>query len=317
MNDPQDFGGPRTPRGSLAEHLIASHVDLLGGEGHTRNPEVSRLPGRADAKGPSMTSTNFSADEWLLVGNAGYEPCGLLAGVAVFHIGLVGVLTGNKEVLPLSGALLDAREIATRKLEAQAKRSGADGVVGVRLSIEMLDSKSHLARFIAIGSGIRRKRGVTSSVEPAVVPFLSALSGQEFAILVIGGYLPVGMVMGVCVFHIARMRPASWFGTTFRSVELPGYTNALYEARELAMTRLQKEAELVDADGVVGVQVTERPHVWGSRVIEFFVIGTAIKAVSEEHGGLHPKFVLSLHDDAIVTDPGAILGSHNEKVQPS
>jgi uncharacterized protein YbjQ (UPF0145 family) len=42
------------------------------------------------------------------------------------------------------------------------------------------------------------------------------------------------------------------------------------------MGRMQAEAETLGAEGIVGVQLQEQSHGWGSHVIEFFGIGTAI-----------------------------------------
>lgn len=296
---------------SLAMQLVSSHVAHLD---RPKAPSDSYRPSRDSSRkretaGLPTVSTDFSVDEWLLVEAAGYEPCGLLCGVAVFHIGLVGILTGNREVTALSSALLEARELATAKLKDEAARAGAIGVVGVRLTIEMLDGKHHLARFLAVGTGIRPKRRDPHPPVDTGPSFMSALSGQEFGVLVKGGYFPVGMVMGVCVYHIGRLGPSTWLRTASRSVEMTGYTTALYEARELAMARLQQEAVALHADGVVGVSTSELSHVWGSHVIEFFAIGTAVNVVEEEHQSLEPTFVLSVHDETTGTDPSALLGT--------
>ena len=48
--------------------------------------------------------------------------------------------------------------------------------------------------------------------------FWQNMSGQEFSVLVAGGFLPVGIVMGVCVYHIARQRPRAVLAI---SVSLP------------------------------------------------------------------------------------------------
>jgi len=61
-----------------------------------------------------------------------------------------------------------------------------------------------------------------------------------------------------------------------QNVELPNFTQALYDARELAMERMQAEAQELQAEGIVGVQLREQSHGWGSHVIEFFAVGTAI-----------------------------------------
>jgi uncharacterized protein YbjQ (UPF0145 family) len=59
---------------------------------------------------------------------------------------------------------------------------------------------------------------------------------------------------------------------------MPNFTQALYDARELAMERMQSEAQDLQAEGIVGVDLQEKNHGWGSHVIEFFAVGTAIVA---------------------------------------
>jgi hypothetical protein len=80
-------------------------------------------------------------------------------------------------------------------------------------------------------------------------------------------------------------------------VELPNYTQALYTARELALERLQAEAERVEANGIVGVEVQQSNYGWGSHVIEFFAIGTAVDR--EDHvlpEATAPGLMLALND---------------------
>ena len=66
-------------------------------------------------------------------------------------------------------------------------------------------------------------------------------------------------------------------------MEMPNFTQALYEARELSMERMQKEADELQSEGIVGARIIERSHGWGSHVIEFFAIGTAVVSTSAEH----------------------------------
>jgi uncharacterized protein YbjQ (UPF0145 family) len=280
---PRHLGGP-----SIASNIISANAAGASSPQHST----------ADA-----VSCDLSTDEWMLLDEVGYEPCGLVTGAAVFHIGLVGVRRGNCEIEILSSALLGAREATTKRLREDAERVGALGVVGVRLRIEAFEDKSHLVRVVAIGTGIRPKAG-TKDTESV---FLSDLSGQGFSVLAKGGYLPVGLVMGVCVYHVARQRPLTWLANQPRNLELDGYTQALYEARELAMRRLQDEAVQVGADGVVGVTTSESSHVWGNHVIEFFAVGTAIREVAEARA-LGPRFALSLRDAVVLTDPAAVVG---------
>jgi uncharacterized protein YbjQ (UPF0145 family) len=83
---------------------------------------------------------------------------------------------------------------------------------------------------------------------------------------------------------------------TGRNVEMPNYTQALYDARELAMQRMQTEAQELGAAGIVGVTLTERSHGWGSHVIEFFAIGTAIVPTDGGSTVEPPISVLDLND---------------------
>jgi len=104
------------------------------------------------------------------------------------------------------------------------------------------------------------------------------------------------MVMGSCVYHVAHQSWRQSIGNTGRNVELPNFTQALYDARELAMERMQGEAVDAKAEGIVGVDIHEQSHGWGSHVIEFFAIGTAIipDEGAEDHVIPDPTTVLDL-----------------------
>jgi uncharacterized protein YbjQ (UPF0145 family) len=79
-------------------------------------------------------------------------------------------------------------------------------------------------------------------------------------------------------------------------VEIPQFTEALYDARELAMSRMQAEAESLTAEGIVGVQLLSLPHRWGGHTTEFFAIGTAVRPLREDHTIATPSLVLPLTD---------------------
>ena len=79
-----------------------------------------------------------------------------------------------------------------------------------------------------------------------------------------------------------------------RNTEMQNYTQALYDARELALSRMQAEAEAEHAEGIVGAQVRESSHGWGSHVIEYFAIGTAVTSISDNHQIAAPTLTLPL-----------------------
>ena len=125
-------------------------------------------------------------------------------------------------------------------------------------------------------------------------PFTSELSGQDFWTLLQAGYAPLGMVMGVCVYHVAHRTFGNILSNLGQNAELPQFTQALYDARELAMARMQKEAEALSAEGIVGVQLDQRNHSWGAHTTEFFSIGTAVRPIRPDHEISRPQLVLSL-----------------------
>ncbi len=86
--------------------------------------------------------------------------------------------------------------------------------------------------------------------------------------------------MGNCVYHVG---PAARHAGDARTASSPGPTQALYDARELAMERMQAEAEALNAEGIVGVTVDETNHTWGPSVLEFSAVGTAVVAIRADH----------------------------------
>ena len=119
--------------------------------------------------------------------------------------------------------------------------------------------------------------------------FTSDLSVNEFVLTTQTGFQPLGLVMGSCVYHIG-FQPARWN----TSQELPVLTQALYNAREPAMSRLQYEGRQVGASGVVGVQVSESCWVWGENGIEFFALGTAVSRTHADATPVTPQMVMPL-----------------------
>jgi uncharacterized protein YbjQ (UPF0145 family) len=180
-------------------------------------------------------------------------------------------------------------------MEEEADQLGADGVVGVRLDIGRHAWGADLAEFIAIGTAVKHRGGELHRA-PNGRPFTSDLSGQDFSILLRSGYRPVGLVMGNCVYHVAHQGLRASLKQLGRNQEMPNYTQALYEARELATERMQAEANEVQAEGIVGARIIEQSHGWGSHVIEFFAVGTAVVALRADHEIEKPQMVLPLSD---------------------
>jgi uncharacterized protein YbjQ (UPF0145 family) len=237
-------------------------------------PEAGRARLAQNRQG--LFTSDLSVNEFLLVKQAGFEPLGLVVGSSIYHIGIqFSSWKKSQEMTVLSEAMYGARQLAMTRMEEEADQLGADGVVGVRLDIGRYEWGQDMAEFIAIGTAVKHRDGVMHRA-PNGRPFTSDLSGQDFWTLLRTGHRPVGMVMGSCVYHVAHRGMLQSMAQTGRNVELSNFTQALYDARELAMERMQSEAQEIQAEGIVGVELQEKSHGWGSHTIEFFAIGTAI-----------------------------------------
>lgn len=251
---------------------------------------------RGDAKHHGLFTSDLSVNEFLLVREAGFDPVGLVVGSSIYHIGYQFVgWRQNQEVNVLSQAMYHARELAMTRMEEEADALGADGIVGVRLEVTRHEWGQSLAEFVAIGTAIRSRSGQHFRNAHGM-PFTSDLSGQDFWTLLQTGYRPVGMVMGSCVYHVAQQGIGQWMRQMGQNVEMANYTQALYDARELAMERMQAEAVSLNAQGIVGTQINERSHGWGSHVIEFFAVGTAVIPITPDHEVPPPALTLLLND---------------------
>lgn len=237
----------------------------------------SETPGETGSR--EIFTSNLSVNEFLLLQEAGFEPVGMVMGSSVYYIRYpTGRLYQNQEIKALSDTMYKARDQAVQEMQKEASKLKAHGIVGVSLEISQHELGEEMAEFVAIGTAIRSLNR-QSYLENRKLPFTSDLSGQDFWTLLQAGYRPVGMVMGSCVYYVYRQGISQWFSQFGRNVEMSNYTNAFYDARELAMSRMQAEATKLKADGIVGMQIHKQSHSWETDVMEFFAIGTAIKAL--------------------------------------
>jgi len=264
---------------------------------------MRRLAAMRPGQPTSLFTSDLSVNEFLLVREAGFRPLGLVLGSSIYHVGLqIGRWSQNMELDTLSTAMYHARELAMTRMEAEAAALGADGIVGVRLEIEFKEFGNDLAEFIAVGTAVQADEAHKKTPDGFTwrnnkgQPFTSDLSGQDFWTLIQAGYAPLGMTMGSCVYHIAHQGIFQKMSNIGANVEIPQFTEALYDARELAMSRMQAEAEALSAEGIVGVQLLSLAHRWGGHTTEFFAIGTAVRPIRPDHQIPTPSLVLPLTD---------------------
>ena len=274
-----------------APHQATYEAGSLAGIPDSGRERIARMKQEV-ARG--FFTSDLSVNEFLLVKQSGFEPLGLVLGSSIYHIGWQqSGWNQSQELAVLTQAMYHARELAMTRMEEEADQLGADGIVGVRLDIGRYEWGADLAEFISVGTAVKHRAGVLHRA-PNGRPFTSDLSGQDFATLLRAGYRPVGLVMGNCVYHVARQGMLTSLKQMGKNVEMSNFTQALYEARELSMERMQREADELRAGGIVGARIVERSHGWGSHVIEFFAIGTAVVETGGGHEIEKPAMVLPL-----------------------
>jgi uncharacterized protein YbjQ (UPF0145 family) len=186
--------------------------------------------------------------------------------------------------------MYEARRAAIGRMTAECAELGGHGVVGVRLSIGPFPAGG--LEFKAIGTAVR-----APGAPPLPEPFTSDLSGQDFAKLVMRGWMPAGLVLGISI----GARHDDWLtvGQTrwgSGNAEVTGYTELVNDARHDAREQLERDVVQIGGEGVViatmEMRVRERecPVQEGRRdhIVEATSIGTAIArfAVHEQrHSG--------------------------------
>src|SRR6201994_2550715 len=249
-------------------------------------PEAAegRLARTAGAAQAGVFTSDLSVSEYVLLGEAGFEPLGFVVGSSIYHVGLqIGRWSQNAELQTLTQAMYNARELAMARMQAEADHLGADGIVGVSLRLQMYAWGQEVLEFVATGTAVKAISGNGAHRAPDGNAFTSDLSAQDFFRLLAAGAVPVAFVLGTCVYHIAHQSAMQALRQMGQNQEMQQFTQGVYDARELALTRMQAEATQAQAGGIVGVNVAVSNHVWGEHATEFLATGTAIRRLGDEH----------------------------------
>jgi uncharacterized protein YbjQ (UPF0145 family) len=244
----------------------------------------SRLAQTAGASPSGVFTSDLSVSEYVLLGEAGFEPLGFVVGSSIYHVGLQIARWGrNQELQVLTQAMYNARESAMARMRAEADHLAADGIVGVQLRMQMYSWGQACLEFVATGTAVRHLAGQGAHRAPDGRAFTSDLSAQDFYRLLAAGAVPVAFVLGTCVYHIAHRSVLQSMRQAYQNQEMLQFTQGVYEARELALARMQAEAAQAQSSGIVGVTVEVKNHVWGEHATEFLATGTAVRRLSAEH----------------------------------
>ena len=257
----------------------------------------------AEIRGSGTWGSALSTAEFAAIRSVGFEPVGQVLGAAVYNIGFTGgygcpgawsgygafaqPIRGATQVSgrggygsfgPLVKAMYEARHKAIDRMMSECTQLGGQGIVGVSLTIGSFPAGG--LEFKAIGTAVRAQGG---GVVPPT-PFTSDLSGQDFAKLMMAGWVPVGLALGISV----GSRHDDWLtvGQTrwgAGNAEVIGYTELVNDARHDGRVQLEKDVRRLGAEGVVVSRMDLRVHErecpmqehGKDHVVEVTVIGTA------------------------------------------
>jgi uncharacterized protein YbjQ (UPF0145 family) len=281
----------------------------------------------AEIRGSGTWGSALTADEFTAIKSSGFEPVGQVLGAAVYNVGYTGgyscpaygsgyamgrmgiyggapytsvtATSGSGSLgsyAPLVRTMYQARRQALGRMTEECQALGGHGVVGVRLTIGSFPAGG--LEFKAIGTAVRAPGGVRLRQ-----PFTSDLSGQDFTKLIMAGWVPAGLVLGIAI----GARHDDWVTVTQTrwgsgNTEVQGYTDLVNATRHDARHQLELDVARHGADGVVLQEMDLRvgehecPVQEGRRdhVLEATIIGTAIARFGRRSAPPPPLAIMSL-----------------------
>ena len=295
--------------------------------------------GKTRSWGSSARQSALAADELAAIGAAGFLAVGRVTGAAGYaraitedrcpgtwsghEINARGYDAAHTDVSNVGGSpdgtlatvvreMDQVRREAIDRMAAECAARSGHGVVGVRLTSSVTSSDtSEYLECTAIGTAVRAP-GAPSLDRP----FTADLSGQDFARLIMHGWVPVGLVLGLAI----GVRHDDMTTLQYApSIEIGGISLLISATRHDARRKLSQEVRRVGGEGVavtsVDLTIRERecPASRGhDRVAQATVAGTAITrfALPEQPAGLSALKIMPLGDRR----PGAPSGDVSHRL---
>jgi uncharacterized protein YbjQ (UPF0145 family) len=282
---------------------------------NTDRPPENGLPPAAksrlaDMAGHRSWGSSLSVSEFAAISKVGFQPVGQVLGAAVWNVGDTGgeecpycvqvyrregTPTGQAAMglvrsveapsgaaaigaaRPLVSALYQARRAAISRMISECAALGGLGVIGVSLTVGPFADGS--LEFRAFGTAV-----AAPGVRLRSAPFASDLSGQDFTKLIMAGWVPAGLVLGISIGSRhddwMTVNQTSW-GTG--NAEVAGYTDLVNQTRHDARGQLERDVHRLGAEGVVvstmDMRVRERECTMQENrkdhIVECTIIGTA------------------------------------------
>lgn len=271
----------------LKNEMQQAGADGVAGVGsdlvfHGTNAEFlsvgSAIHKKSGGPGGAFT-TSFDGQELFCQVDAGYVPRSFVFGNVAYSIGIGKGITGmfkqlvKGEVKQYTDIFTNTRSLALQRITEEAKAAGANAVTGIRTNI-LPYGASGVQEMVMIGTAA--SHSMADSLNPNGV-ITSDLTAEETWNIAKMGYMPQQLVIGTSVYSIGFVGGFKSFMRKFVKGEVTELTQLIYGAREESLKKVQQQATELNADDVLGLKT----YIYnlGSGLIEFLVIGTAVKKV--------------------------------------
>ena len=270
-----------------------------------RSGDLAALVRTATTAKPShaertSTTSDLSIDEELNLHAIGWEPVEFVSGYSVFSTPVGLWSWGQGEIVAATEAHAHAFANAISRIHRDAAAVGAHGVVGVTVERSVYSTYTEVT---LLGTAVRP---IGAGAINASGLFVSDLSARDFSRLMIAGWQPLGLATGASFVYAPRRTMGAALTQQSQNVELTNYTEAMYNAREMAMERMQQSALSMNGTGVVEVKIVEGPMTFASHAIGFAVWGTVVRLAAPSHRPMNPSMVVSLDDARVVFDAATL-----------
>lgn len=222
----------------------------------------------------------------LAIIDVGFQPVGAVMGAATFQIYRptgcrgYGPWTGTQPLIFASyeQAMRNAWRNALDRLEAEAVRVDAHGVVGVSVTQQVPTTTRAVTHVQLVGSAVRVR-----GAEPLQRPFLSMLAMDDTLKLLLRGWVPSGIAVGISAVHVHGWGVSPYgLGVGQNNVELAVPTAGMAFARARAEYELRQALVAGRAEGTVAAEVNVKrtSHSCGygqpAVMIEGRIMGTGV-----------------------------------------
>jgi uncharacterized protein YbjQ (UPF0145 family) len=225
---------------------------------------MAELAGRGAIWGSVLSVNAFAA-----IRSVGFEPVGQVFGAAGYPLTATAAVScpgaATHSLIPgaparvtgwpgsaarIAQALYDGYRTAIDRMAGECSDLGGHGIVGASLQVTETAGDSFTAATVAfqvIGTAVR-----ATGCPPLPRPFTTELSGPDFATLLMDGWVPAGIALGISVAglhdNLVTTSSGPW-GTG--NAEVPTYTDLMTYVRHDARSRLEQTVRALGADGVV------------------------------------------------------------------